>query len=289
MKILNELIELLADHNTGLDICLTKAQILAHKLKNEEFKKWVNYELRGYPVGVALPTYRILNLVIFGDVSNGYHRHFNYRLPLSHLSEQHVHRLTTRQIDESISSIENWANIDNISFSLPTEACAMFSDAFNEGYYVERIEAKIGAGKGKDILIQIRSKLLDYCLTISDEFPDDIGLTDTIDKSVREFSNEQFKIIVQDNANIHIGDTLSQISNQTNININKVSAEDIQELIKAISKDREVNEISEKSWGENIENWYMDMLKKAGTDSWDISKAAAAAILATVISRYAGF
>ena len=159
----------------------------------------------------------------------------------------------------------------------------MFSDAFNEGYYVERIEAKIGAGKGKDILIQIRSKLLDYCLTISDEFPDDIGLTDTIDKSVREFSNEQFKIIVQDNANIHIGDTLSQISNQTNININKVSAEDIQELIKAISKDREVNEISEKSWGENIENWYMDMLKKAGTDSWDISKAAAAAILATVI------
>lgn len=289
MRILNELIELLADHDTVLATCLIKAQILAHKLKNEEFKKWVNYELKGYPVGIALPAYRILNLVLFEDVSNGYYRYSNYRLPLSHLSEEQAYRLITKEIDESISSIENWANIDSVSFSLPTEACAMFSNAFNEGYYVERIEAKIGAGKGKDILIQIRSKLLEYCLTISDEFPDDIGLNDTIDKSVREFSNEQFKIIVKDNANIHIGDTLSQTSNETNININQVSAEDIQELLEAISKDREVNEISENSWGENIENWYMNMLKKAGTDSWDISKAAAAAILATIISKYAGF
>ena len=289
MRILNELIELLADHDTVSATCLIKAQILAHKLKNEEFKKWVNHELKGYPVGVALPAYRILNLVLFGDVSNGYYRYSNYRLPLSHLSEEQAYRLITKEIDESISSIENWANIDSISFSLPTEACAMFSNAFNEGYYVERIEAKIGAGKGKDILIQIRSKLLEYCLTISDEFPDDIGLNDTIDKSVREFSNEQFKIIVKDNVNIHIGDTLSQTSNETNININQVSAEDIQALLEAISKDREVNEISENSWGENIENWYMNMLKKAGTDSWDISKAAAAAILATIISKYAGF
>ena len=289
MRILNELIELLADHDTILDTCLIKAQILAHKLKNEDFKKWVNYELKGYPAGVALPTYRILSLVLFGDVSNGYYRYSNYRLPLSHLSEEQAYRLTTKEINESISSIENWANIDSISLSLPTEACAMFSNAFNEGYYVERIEAKIGAGKGKDILIQIRSKLLEYCLTISDEFPDDIGLNDTIDKSVREFSNEQFKIIVKDNANIHIGDTLSQTSNETNININQVSTEDIQELLEAIGKDREVNEVNENSWGENIENWYMDMLKKAGTDSWDISKAAAAAILATVISKYAGF
>lgn len=289
MKILNELIEILADRNTGLDMCLIKAQILAHKLKNEEFKRWVNYELRGYPVGVDLPAYRMLNLVLFGDISNGYHRYFNYRLPLLDLSDQQIYRLTTRKVDESISSIEDWANKDDISFSIPTEACAIFSDSFNEGYYVERIEAKIGNGKGKEILTQIRSKLLEYCLAISDEFPDDINLTDTIDKSIKEFSSEQFKIIVQDNANIHIGNTLSQISNDTNISINKISSEDIQELIKAISEDRKTNEISEKSWGENIENWYVDMLKKAGTDSWDVSKAAAAAILATLISKYAGF
>ncbi|WP_201619726.1 AbiTii domain-containing protein [Psychrobacter maritimus] len=289
MKILNELIEILADRNTGLDMCLIKAQILAHKLKNEEFKRWVNYELRGYPVGVDLPAYRMLNLVLFGDISNGYHRYFNYRLPLLDLSDQQIYRLTTRKVDESISSIEDWANKDDISFSIPTEACAIFSDSFNKGYYVERIEAKIGNGKGKEILTQIRSKLLEYCLAISDEFPDDINLTDTIDKSIKEFSSEQFKIIVQDNANIHIGNTLSQISNDTNISINKISSEDIQQLIKAISEDRKTNEISEKSWGENIENWYVDMLKKAGTDSWDVSKAAAAAILATLISKYAGF
>lgn len=289
LKILNELIEILADHNTGLDMCLIKAQILAHKLKNEGFKKWVNYELRGYPVGVDLPAYRMLNLVLFGDVSNGYHRYSNYRLPLLDLSDQQIYRLTTRKVDENISSIEDWANKDDISFSIPTEACAIFSDSFNEGYYVERIEAKIGNGKGKEILTQIRSKLLEYCLAISDEFPDDINLTDTIDKSIKEFSSEKFKIIVQDNANIHIGNTLSQISNDTNISINKISSEDIQELIKAISEDRKTNEISEKSWGKNIENWYVDMLKKAGTDSWDVSKAAAAAILANLISKYAGF
>ncbi|WLP93974.1 hypothetical protein [Psychrobacter sp. M13] len=286
MKILNELIEILADHNAELDMCLIKAQILAHKLKNEEFKKWVNYELRGYPSDVNLPTYRIMNLVLFGDISNGYHRHFDYRLPLSNLSDQQINRLTIRKVDESVSSIKDWANMDNLSFSIPTEACAIFSDALN-GYYVERIEAK--ASNGKDILTQIRSKLLEYCLTISNEFPDDIDLTDTIDKSVKEFSNEQFKIIVQDNANIHIGDTLSQVSNDMRINIDKIPSEDVQALVNAINKDKAVDEINEKSWGENTENWYIDMLRRAGTDSWDISKATAAAILATLIAKYAGF
>lgn len=58
MSIIQEL-----QHDASGSVILTsellrKALIVATKLRLEEFKTWVEYELRGYPVGVEIPDYR---------------------------------------------------------------------------------------------------------------------------------------------------------------------------------------------------------------------------------------
>ncbi len=292
MKLLNELIEMLSDENISLHSCLIKAKILAHKLQDDDFKKWVNYELVGYPNSSDLPHYRTINLVLFGYVTNGYHHYPNHRLPTSHLSKQQIENITKRDMLESINSIEEWSKRDNLSFSVPIEVCSLFSEVFAETYYVQNIVANVGLDGNKSILTQVRSKLLDYCLNILDEIPEDIGLNDKVGEPIKELSQKQFQVIVKDNASLHISHDITQTkTNNTNIesNINQISSIDITNLEEAIKKDKEGQGLNEKSWGKNVQKWYDEMLKKAGTESWDISKATASAILANTISKFAGF
>ncbi len=294
MKLLNELIEMLSDENISLHSCLIKAKILAHKLQDDDFKKWVNYELVGYPNSSDLPHYRTINLVLFGYVTNGYHNYPNHRLPISHLSKQQIENITKRDMLESINSIEEWSKRDNLSFSVPIEVCSLFSEVFGETYYVQNIVANVGLDGNKGILTQVRSKLLDYCLNILDEIPEDIGLNDKVDEPIKELSQKQFQVIVKDNASFHIGNDVIQSSTTTNIknlmNINhQITNIDIKNLKEAIKTDKAENNFTEESWGTNVQNWFDDMLKKAGTESWDVSKATAVAILANMISNLAGF
>ena len=43
---------------TDLSLILRKAKVLAYKLKNQEFKDWVEHELNGYDENDLLPEYR---------------------------------------------------------------------------------------------------------------------------------------------------------------------------------------------------------------------------------------
>ena len=50
---------------------LRKAKVLAYRLKNQEFKDWVECEANGYRLGSPLPEYRVLPTQCFGTFTNG--------------------------------------------------------------------------------------------------------------------------------------------------------------------------------------------------------------------------
>lgn len=61
---------------------LLKAQIVASKLNNNDFKTWIENEQNGYPDASNLPDYRVLNAIVKADLSipfSGYVR--NYTIP----------------------------------------------------------------------------------------------------------------------------------------------------------------------------------------------------------------
>lgn len=292
MRLLNEIISLLSDENTSLNACLVKSQVLAHKLNNAELKSWVISELRGYSQDAELPHYRKLKMSFFGLVTNGYYFYNNTRLPVSHLTDEQCARISSYNVIDSISSIEEWGNKENPSFSVPAELTPLFSDAYSGGYYVQDIEGKIGS-QAKDLLNNIRSKLLEYCLELLNEIPEDINLDSKLDEEIQELSREHLNIILNDNAKLVLGNETNSnqsTSIENNITtINQIADIDIKELERAIQADKNNNDYEEKKWGKNVQSWFDRMMNKAGTESWEVSKATAASLLANIITKVSGF
>jgi hypothetical protein len=64
MSLLREIQEDAIDSGVSIEDLLRKCMLLAARLGNEEFKKWINQELNGYSTKEELPKYRIINTSI---------------------------------------------------------------------------------------------------------------------------------------------------------------------------------------------------------------------------------
>jgi hypothetical protein len=59
VTLLREIQSAATDQSTDIATVLRKAKILAARLQNPEFERWVDHELKGYPESEDLPSYRI--------------------------------------------------------------------------------------------------------------------------------------------------------------------------------------------------------------------------------------
>ena len=61
MSLLREIQDAAVDGTSDLESLLRKCRVLATRLKHDELKNWVTWELDGYPAEVPLPDYRKLH------------------------------------------------------------------------------------------------------------------------------------------------------------------------------------------------------------------------------------
>jgi hypothetical protein len=66
MKILDEIIDLAVDNSNALSVLLRKCLLLAHTLKNQRLRTWVEKELDGYDATDELPEYRCVQTISKG-------------------------------------------------------------------------------------------------------------------------------------------------------------------------------------------------------------------------------
>jgi hypothetical protein len=69
MSLLRDIRSAAIDGESDLETLLRKCRVLAARLKLEEFRNWVQWELDGYPAGVDLPDYRKFHCQCFGHFS----------------------------------------------------------------------------------------------------------------------------------------------------------------------------------------------------------------------------
>jgi hypothetical protein len=300
MKLLNELIDLLGDDKASLKSALIKAQILAHRLGDDELGRWVECELRGYPDGSEVPSYRVLPLTLVGHVTNGYYHYSNQTLPTHHLDADVRENLTTNKVKDSVSAIEDWSQKD-IAITIPSEAMRLLSKPLSDTYFVQQAWGRFGVGAGLGILTEVRSRLLEFCLKISDKIPADIAEEDVRGRAESVGANDIFRnAVFGDNATIVVGSgTIRDVTNsvtkgdvQSLLNeLRKagVKQEDLSDLEKAIKADESSTELAKQQWGPRVSGWIGAMIGKAGTTTWEITKATAAGILATAIAAFYGF
>ena len=301
MKIINEIIDILSSENSNVTSALLKTKVLLFKLGEKQLLDWVNGELQGYPLEANLPDYRVVRMIIRGNISNGHYTQTNHVLPLMHLEDDIRDYLELGQIDKSIAVVEEYAREDNIQKTVPPEVFAEFDKSLDNGYQVQTAWACYPAGAMIQIVTEVKSRLLEFLLELSEKFPEEVDPDNIKFRSKEVNVSEIFKnAMFGDNATVIIGDSNTQnVSNVVKINNleslndflreNNVNDGDLTKLKKSIISDKNCEEHKQSEIGPNVSNWMKEMLSKAGTIAWDLNIGMASSILASAISKYYGF
>jgi hypothetical protein len=299
MKLIDEIIDVLSyEEKKGLTNALLKTKVLLHRLGEHQSVNWVNMELNGYP-DENVPEYRIIQSAALGNITNGAWYYKSQTLPLMHLEDDIREYFDKSRIGQSVAVLESFPPNEKLSRKVAPEFYSLLSQSFGGGYEIQHAWVEISAGSIEQILTQIRSRLLDFVLLLSDKFPDEIGVDKLRDKSIEYRVSEMFSnTVFGDNTTIVLGDAVNSniISSIVKNDIetlkdalreNNVSEPDIDELIVAIEAD-DHRQVKSHGFGENVSNWIGGMVAKAASTAWDVKVGVASSLLATALTNYYG-
>lgn len=302
MQLIDEIIDLLSSSKPSLDNALFKAQVLAHKLGEIELKQWVDSELKGYPDTLNLPPYRVLNVTVMGNFSNGAYRYSEQPLPIMKLDKRLRKKLEVTHLTQSIAVIEQWSKSDSdLSIVIAPEFYRELSKGLGGGYSVERAWGKHSVGAMLQVVVEVRSRLLDLALQLADRIPREPTVAEIKQVSKEMAVGEIFKnAVFGDNATIVVGSgsiqgvTNSIVKNDfeslaSALRIHNITDEDIASLRTAIEQDQGAAEHNTQSLGPRVREWIGAMVSKAGSAAWQIGIGAAGNILGSAIGAFYGF
>jgi hypothetical protein len=192
-----------------------------------------------------------------------------------HLEQKEYNFFTTIPFTHSISAIEELLNgEDMIYFGIELEFSGLLSQTLDKSLSCTSISRQIHKSQVKSLLTQIRNRLLDFILELSNQFPEEISDKE-IKKKVKEigiedlFNNAIFgnntTIIVGNNnlnKNKHIKNdfnALAKILQSYNLNF-----QDIKELEDAIGIDKEIDTEQSGYLGASVKKWVKQISSKVG-------------------------
>lgn len=206
MSILIEIQKDCFDSNVQLSDLLRKCLYLAHKIKNENFVKWVNDELNGYQKTEELPTYRIFNCVVKGDFSDGYNLYHNCPINIKKFPKPLQDAYGVMRVNNSVSSIEALVAKDSTSTVIQRPWDTSIVQLISKGYEdreVIKIWSESPTHLYKAILDGIKTRILQFVLEVENQIPniEDIKLSNLDDEQKKIISNNFYNHIYG-NANV---------------------------------------------------------------------------------------
>lgn len=303
MKLLNEIVALLMNEDGSINEALLKTKVLLYEIGQKELVSWVNSELSGYARDAELPPYRMLHTQVYGTVTNGYYIYTRRILVVQHLRKKYGDLFDVAEMRQPIGVLEKIVVGSTIESAMTKQfgpqIDRLISEVYEGGYYVEGSYSYTGIAQIRAILIEVRSRLLDFILALRGE----IGTTASND-DIRERTNNldipgMFgKAVFGDNTTIVVGSHNHQQVTNTLIKHNAkaladelrkhgVNEEDIEALDVAIKEDPAP--VVAGHYGPAVQSWMKRMLCKAVDTSWDVSVGAAGSLLATALQKYYGF
>ena len=167
--LIDEIIVLLSDAKSNLTEALLKTKILLHQIAHKELTEWVNHELDGYPEGISLPEYRVLHTHVLANFSNMVMRYQGHPIPIGHLRPDQREKLERTEISDSLAVIEELAapkKSGTLQRPLPMEMNSLLGKTLANGFRIEQAWCEINIPEMKGILVQVRSRLLDFLLEL---------------------------------------------------------------------------------------------------------------------------
>lgn len=303
MSLLQDIQNAAIDSQSDLASVLRKSRVLAARLKNEDFIKWVQYELDGYPLGCDVPEYRKCNsesVGYFAGLAGSELR--NAPIPPMCIPEQYRELMGIVEFRQGVTALKNIAEQSkglNLTISWPGDLIALMAGkVYNrmnmmQAHQIIPVSAIIG------VLDTVRNRILNFALEIESASPDGGELSTSVPSLTAEKVGTVFNTYIWGNVgnlasgssdfsqaapmNIQAGDLTSLERYLKSIEVEEV---DITELKDAIAKDPKPQ--SSSSFGAKTASWLGGMIGKSAQGAWKIGAGVASNLLARALAAYYG-
>lgn len=314
--LLQEVIDDLVNTDKSLSAALMKLNYFAKLIKNQELIDYTEHELNGYKQNIdKIPSYRKTGGRLFIDFQAYIHKHSGKELPISMIDEKYQDAFRYIYIAEGIAAVEYHAkevqgkdSTGHISNELPMDLLSILQTPASQFYKTDvRIDV-IGARilGNSSVVIEIpnaiRTKLLDFAMSISDTFGYDIEI-ETFNKKA-DINNQtiihQMNTTINNSGDGNVINTGNENQIENNVTLYKGDIERLQkELRQQGIEDADIEEISQivttenpKSesnlLGEKSNSWISKIINKSLNGIGKIATGVSANLLATFIKQYYG-
>lgn len=302
MKLLDEIIGLLSDETSSLTAAMLKTKVLLHKIGHKELVDWVNHELNGYPDDATIPPYRVLPAMVLANAANLAYQISGHPIPVLHLEKSYRESLETAPMDQSLAVLEKYSKQKgHLERPIPMEANGLLGKYLANGYIIQRAWSQISITDVSQILVQVRSRLLDFALELQSEIGDaetdeEIDVKkDKVDaaglfnsaifghNTTIVVGNNNVQNLGNQNAKGDIGLLLNELRRQ------QVAEDDLKALQSAIEIDEGSQEHEAKKFGASVRQWLGRMMSKAADTSWQIELGVAGNLLTSALQSYYGW
>ncbi|CAN7808019.1 hypothetical protein [Paraburkholderia hospita] len=301
MRLLEEIVNLLSDKDGSLTDALLKTKVLMHRIGHKELADWVNDELNGYTSDRPVPDYRVIPIRLHGDVSNIAWRYPATQLPTAHLDKDVRERFRIEKLRQSVQVLEQLSEgTDSLMRPVQPEFYALLAKGgIDPSFHIDRAWVQFEPTQIVNVLIEVRSRLLDFALNLQGE------LGDVTDDKMKEAAKGidapgmLASAVFGDNTTFVFGNNnATTITNAVNkgdfaslakaFRDKGVSEADVAELKAAVDDDDPIAVAETKQFGPKIKMWMTTMTAKAINGVWGIGIGAAGNLLADTIGRYYG-
>ncbi|HEV8224496.1 MAG TPA: hypothetical protein VGP74_04500 [Rubrobacteraceae bacterium] len=302
MTLLRKIQDAAVDSKTNIGDVLRQCAVLAARLGNERFKKWVDEELSGYEPGAELPPYRILK----GLQSTGYflgplgEQLKNLPLPLGNVPEQHrklVSQVELRQGASALASMVAGEEEEDLESRWPADLIARIADRFIAGRTLMAASMTIPRNSIIGVVDAIRNRVLSFVLEIEAQSPSAGEAEAGVAPIAQERVTQVFNTTIMSGTNIALGSTgVTQIGQVQAGDLEALKAylasvgvqqPDLEELAICLAEDEPPKE--GQGFGKRVSEWIGSMTMKAASGTWQIGLGAAGELLATAIRSYYGW
>jgi len=303
MSLLRDIQDAAVATNTDITALLRKCKILAARLGNSKFKEWIDYELNGYQTKDQLPKYRILHTKSFGVFCGPFGSGAsNAPIPPLCLPKEFREYVTTSYLVAPISSyVELLSNPGNNPIEQwPADLIAHYGQNIYENMNCISAWKTIPRNFIASIVDTIRTRILDFVLEIENEAPDAGEAPPNSPPIAQDKVTQIFNTYIS-------GDVQNVATGSSHVNQNKdihiyqndftslydflkskgVSRDDLIDLEKAVQDDTQ--EHGKCTKGQRVQKWTENMINKAASGVWSVTKTAAINVLSKAFTSYFGF
>ncbi|MGA7577828.1 MAG: hypothetical protein ACLQUW_09685 [Desulfobaccales bacterium] len=303
MKIVREIRGDLVNPSISLAVILRKAKILAASLGNQEFRRWVDYELNGYSGDLELPFYRKLNIPVLGNFSAPFGKSVSgYLLPVAAMPDRFKKMANELILGNPIKELESLAGEakEGLRHPWPTEAVILLRDTIklSGGYVLIEIYQPIGKPHLDGILDAVRNRLLDFLLALQEIDPKVLDSEEALGKIPSETVSQVYNVTIQGNHNVlasgtgikqEVTQNFSAYDKQAMMNYLRdigLANNELKALDQAITAD---GHPKENKLGKKVTEWLGKMAGKAVTGTWKAAMSATPGLIVKAISKYYGW